>query len=183
MEESLTEEVLKFLNTVALSNSGADVLFLTDKSISIIMSVLALFHNTTQNDVTTYVHLQESTHINYLHLLRTLNVNPPIDMNTYIIKGEMVENDIGIYDDSIFDCVLIFLDSIVSYASLLPLLWNKLKSNSSIVIKGIRHSDETRLKEFQQIFGSRIVVPPTVHISIHLIEGTCDIIAIKKPCY
>ena len=142
MEESLTEEVLKFLNTVALSNSGADVLFLTDKSISIIMSVLALFHNTTQNDVMTYVHLQERTHINYLHLLRTLNVNPPIDMNTYIIKGEMVENDIGIYDDSIFDCVLIFLDSIVSYASLLPLLWNKLKSNSSIVIKGIRHSDE-----------------------------------------
>ena len=183
MEQSLKEEVLKFLGTVALSNSGADVLFLSDKSLSIIMSVLAVFHSTTQNDLTVYIHLQESSHINYLHLLRTLNVNPPMDMNTHVIKGEIVENDVGIYDDSVFDCVIIFLDSIVSYASLLPILWNKLKSNSSIIIKGIKHNEEQRLKEFQLIFGSLIVVPSTVHIGIHLIEGTEDIIAIKKPCY
>ena len=96
MEESLKEEVLKFLGMIALSNAGADVLFLTDKSLSVIMSVLAVFHNTTQNDITTFIHLQESTHLQYLHLLRTLNVNPPMDMNTHVIRGEMVENDIGI---------------------------------------------------------------------------------------
>ena len=183
MDDKLSEDVLKIFNTLALSNSGSNFLILTDKSINIIMLILALFHNTTQNDINTYIHIQEYTHLNYLHLLRTINVNPPIDMNTYVIKGDIIQQDLGIYDDTFMDCIFVLLDSIVTYASILPLLWTKLKSNGSIIVKGIKHEDKNRLREFQMIFGSLIIVPSTVNIAIHLIEGTCDIVAIKKPCY
>ena len=183
MDEKLSDNVLKFFNTLALSNSGANILIVTDKSIDIIMSILALFHNATQNDINTYIHIQEYTQLNYLHLLRTINLNPPMDMNTYVIKGNIIQQDIGIYDDTFMDCIFVLMDSIVTYASILPQLWMKLKCNGSIVIKGIKHDDNTKLREFQTIFGSFIIVPSTVNIGIHMIEGTCDIIAIKKPCY
>ena len=183
MDEKLSEDVLKFFNTIALSNCGSNVLIVTDKCINIIMSIRALFHNTTQNDINTYIHIQEYTRLDYLHLLCMINVNPPMDMNTYVIKGDIIQQDIGIYDDTYMDCIFVLLDSIVTYASILPLLWSKLKCNGSVIIKGIKHDDKTRLREFQMIFGSLIIVPVNVHIQIHMIEGTGDIVAIKKPCY
>ena len=49
--------------------------------------------------------------------------------------------------------------------------------------KSIRRDDMNKLRELQVLFGNMIPIPPDIQISINVIEGTEDIVLIKKPCY
>ena len=182
-EEQITPEEIQFFNIMAMSNFGSFILIVSDQCIQALMTILAVFHNTTENDVIIHTHVHEYSHLEYLQLLRTLNSNPPIDLSTHIIRGENVLTDLQIYDNDLFDVMILYNKQIISISSIIPLFWNKLKYNGTLIIKGIDHQDKNKLFELQVLFGNVIKIPPNIKINIHLIENTKNVIIIKKPCY
>ena len=181
--DTLNDEEKHLINTLAFSNSGATILILSNKDVTFIISIISMFHNITQNDITSHIHVYDYPHIQYLQLIRTLFINPPMNMNTYVLKGEDMNIDMNVYDDGEFDVIFVLFESISTCFDVLSQLWVKLKSNGTLVMKGLLHSDTIKLTEFQNKFVSSIVVPMHIPVNIHLIQGTNDIIAIKKPCY
>ena len=79
--------------------------------------------------------------------------------------------------------MILYNKQIISVSSIIPLFWNKLKCNGTLIIKGIDHQDKNKLFELQVLFGNVIKIPPNIKINIHLIENTKNVIIIKKPCY
>ena len=184
MENTLNHHHLKFLQSIAAYNTGSCMLMITDTNIPTLLSIVALFNNITEYDITTYVHVQNYSHIKYLDLLRTLHVNPPMDMQTYVVKGDVVQTDLCIYDDSVMDIILLIFDGANCFdVSTIPLFWTKLKSNGCIIIKGIKHNDTETIHKLQTDFVKCIHIPQTIRIMFQLIEGTEDCLIIKKPCY
>ena len=179
----LCEKHVEFFGNVALAHCGSTMVVVTDKSIETLMSVVAIFNNRTQNDIVTYIHVQNYDHMKYLQLFKTLLNNPPMDLGTYLVKGENLGTDLNIYENSTLDIVLLMYDAIVSYSQIVPLIWQKLKPTGTVVFKGIRHDDMNKLRELQVLFGNVIPIPQDIQISINVIEGTEDIVIIKKPCY
>ena len=50
-EEQIAPEEIQFLNIMAMSNFGSFILIVSDQCIQALMTILAVFHNTTENDV------------------------------------------------------------------------------------------------------------------------------------
>ena len=180
----LSEKHVNILQSIALFNSGSRMLLLTDNDIPIIMSVLSIFNAVTDYEISTYVHIYNYSHMKYLDLLRTIQINPPMDIQTYVIKGDSISSDICIYDNNILDIIfLCFTKDSNIINSLIAVLWMKLKCNGSMIIKGLMHDDTKSLHKLQTDFCRLIVIPSTIKIVFQLVEGTGDMIIIKKPCY
>ena len=178
-----TNEELQFFNIIALSNYGSKMLLFSDQSFDVLMTILAVFHSTTQHDIIIHTHIYNYTHIQYLQLLRTLHSNPPMDLSTYVVYGNNALVDVEVHEDNVIDVIFLYYKSLVSLSSLIPSFWKKLKSNGTLIIKGIEHDNKTGLLELQVLFGNIIPMPAHIRVNIHLIESTKDILIIKKPCY
>ena len=146
----LSEKHVNFLQLIALFNSGSRMLLLTDNDIPIIMSVLSIFNAVTDYEISTYVHIYNYSHMKCLDLLRTIQINPPMDIQTYVIKGDSISSDICIYDNNILDIIfLCFTKDSNIINSLIAVLWMKLKCNGSVIIKGLMHDDTKSLHKLQ----------------------------------
>ena len=69
---------------MAMSNFGSFILIVSDQCIQSLMTILAVFHNTTENDVMIHTYIHDYSHLEYLQLLRTLNSNSPINLSSII---------------------------------------------------------------------------------------------------
>ena len=96
-----------FYHSVAFANSGASTMIVTNKTKEQIFPFIVYFNEITLNDIVIYLHLHGYTHFQYIDIMKTLLLNPPIDLSTYIIKGESLKNDIDIYSQDILDIVIV----------------------------------------------------------------------------
>ena len=177
-----TEKEFEFFNSIAFSNFSANFVIITDYDIKNVFPLLVLFNKVTLNDIYTNIHLYNYKHIEYLNFLKTLLNNPPIDMNTHIIKGEdSFALEMHLYNDQTNDIILIASNDISKVKDVLPICWKKLKSNGCLIIKGVKHESKN---EIQTTFASFITdLPSNIRINICLIENTENLYFIKKPCY
>lgn len=179
---SFTSTETDFFNMIAISNCSSIVLVVTDQSLIDAMGLIALFNRLTQEDVLFYVHLYNHPHINYINFIKTIKANAPMDLSTHVVKGENPDLDLHLYDDESLDIAYVHFQSIVSLSGLFLLLWQKLKCNGTVILKGIKHTDTSRLLEIQSVFAHSIVMSSNVRVTINLLQGSDDMVIIKKPC-
>lgn len=180
--QSFTQEESEFLGMLSLAHCGSMIAIISDQDIASIMYPILLFHANTQDDVIVYVHLHEYTHEEYIRFVKTLRINPPLDLSTQTVKGNDVIFDMQIHDDDSLDIVFVYYTKLSSLIDLFRTAWNKLKGHGAFLIKGINHSDTSRIQEIQTAFNA-IPIPPGIHITISLVEKTQNLIFVKKPCY
>ena len=60
-EEQITPEEIQFFNIMAMSNFGSFILIVSDQCIQALMTILAVFHNTTENDVIIHILFEVKT--------------------------------------------------------------------------------------------------------------------------
>jgi len=176
---------LQFFNMLAMSNFGGLVLIITDQQKASVLSMLSIINNTTQFDVVTDICVLNTTHEEYIDWLLLLRNTPPLDLNTRIVRSCDPANDVAtLYENDTLDIIVIaFKDIVDKITQVLPSVWNKLKSNGSLVLKGIDKTNINKLNEISVLFGNFIKVPSNIRIQIHLIEQSTNTILIKKPCY
>ena len=182
MENCLTNSDINFLNNIAFSNSGSVILYFTEQEIKDIVLTLSVFDRVTLNDVLTYVHVHDFPHEKYLNLFASLFLNPPIDLNTFIIKGENISKDINIYNDSTVDVILWYQNNGPSIFEVIHLLWKKLKCNGTIIVKGIKEDDEACKLQLKFFFSTVINLPTGILVEIMYINDI-NTVTIRKPCY
>jgi len=169
-----------FYHSVAFANAGATTMIVTNKTKEQIFPLIVFFNEITLNDIIIYLHLYDYTHSQYIDIMRTLLLNPPIDVSTYIIKGETLKNDITIYNEETLDIVIIdFLRNSFDVIEYVVLIWNKLKCNGTLIFTDVDGNDQNLKNELLKLFGTVIKIPPTICVDIHFIIDT-NILMIKK---
>ena len=93
-----------------------------------------------------------------------------------------MNRDISIYPDTSVDVVLWYHNKGPSIFEYIHLLWNKLKCNGVIVIKGVKENDESSKLQLKFIFGNVISIPQGIMVEIVYVNES-DIVTIRKPCY
>ena len=181
--DPFVKEEIDFLNSLAVSNFSATVLFITDQDPSAVLIPNAVLHAVTNGDMLAFVHVHDYAHLRYLQFLKTLHLNAPMNLTTSIVRGEDPCTDLQIYDDASMDIIFIFYKNPTSFPNLFVAAWQKLKGNGNILIKGIDHTDVPKLNQLQGVFGQFIRPPQGVRININLIEKSKNLIVVKKPCY
>ena len=173
----------KFYYTVAFANAGASTIIVTTKKKEQIFPLIMYFNEITLNDICIYLHLYEYTQAQYIDVLKTLLLNPPIDLSTYVIKGEELKNDIDIYNQETIDIVIIDLTrnsfDLIEY---ILMIWNKIKCNGTLIFSDVDGNDLNLKNNLLTLFGTIIKLPPAIRVEIHFITET-NILMIKKPCY
>ena len=172
-----------FYHSIAFANAGATTMIVTNKTKEQIIPLIVFFNEITLNDIIIYLHVHDYTHSQYIDIMRTLLLNPPIDVSTYIIKGESLKNDITVYNEETLDIVIIdFLRNSYDVIEYVVLIWNKLKCNGTLIFTDVDGNDQNLKNELLKLFGTVIKIPPTICVDIHFIIDT-NILMIKKPCY
>ena len=127
MESMESIKIRNFYHSVAFANAGATTMIVTNKTKELIFPLIVYFNEITLNDIIIYLHVHDYTHSQYIDIMKTLLLNPPIDVSTYIIKGELLKNDINIYNHETHDIVIIdFLRNSYPLIEYVVLIWNKL---------------------------------------------------------
>ena len=178
------KEDIEFLNRFAMSNFSSTVLMLSDRPPEETLVPVAVMNHVTMNDLISYIHVYDYEHMDYLRLLKTLHLNAPLDISTHVVMGREPVIEMEVYDDESIDVALICFKKVpVKFQDIIFQVWRKLKSNGSILLKGIKHTDTDAFLEIQATFKQRIQIPPPIVVQINLIQQTQDLTMIKKPCY
>lgn len=168
-----------------MSNFSSTVLMLTDRLPEEVLVPIAVMNHVTMNDLLSYIQVYDYEHMEYLRLLKTLHMNAPLELSTHVILGKEPVIEMEVYDDESIDVGFICFKDISkqAFSDILCQLWKKLKSNGSILLKGVKHSDTELFMQIQTTFRQRIQIPPPIVVQINLIQNTADLTVIKKPCY